>query len=262
MANSSCTHLQNIQNVHRLDKPGMLDRSHLSGNRRLLWVTSEHLHWNLALRRQIKHEYVLKTKATVTNYGLSRIENVWSDDGAEGSTGSPNTHAHVSDHSGHQLRHNQIDESKSASNTNLAHQGEDLQHNCIVWEKQTWHLWLPSRFDSVLKKNKKSLTFRNQFQGQESDAAEHRYPGQQSGSRRPVGQQPNGHVGETIDGCWEEAVEVDVSIQVTGVERQTVKHQGNAHPEKHKRKFRFKFYHKQNIIIEHIKELLFLLWIK
>lgn len=63
---------------------------------------------------------------------LARIENVWSDDGAEGSTGSYNTHAHVSDHSGHQLSHDQTNEGKSASNTSLSHQGENLQHNRIV----------------------------------------------------------------------------------------------------------------------------------
>lgn len=63
---------------------------------------------------------------------LARIENVWSDNGAQESTGSPNSHAHVSDHCGHQLSHNQIDEIKSSSNTSLSHQGEDLQYNHIV----------------------------------------------------------------------------------------------------------------------------------
>lgn len=63
---------------------------------------------------------------------LARIENVRSDDGAEESTGSPNAHAHVSDHSGHQLSHNQTDEGERASSTKLCHQREDLQRNQIV----------------------------------------------------------------------------------------------------------------------------------
>lgn len=67
---------------------------------------------------------------------LARIENVWSDAAAEESTGSSNTYAHVSDHSGHQLSHNQTDEAISASNTSLSHQGEDLQHNYIVCEEK------------------------------------------------------------------------------------------------------------------------------
>lgn len=79
---------------------------------------------------------------------------------------------------------------------------------------------------------RRGLTFRNQFQDQECDSAEHHHPGQQSGSRHSVGQQPNGHVGETVEDCWEETVEVDVSIQVTGVEREAIIHRGNAHPAK------------------------------
>lgn len=33
-----------------------------------------------------------------------------------------------------------------------------------------------------------------------------------------------------INGCRNEAGEVDISIQVTGVERETIEHQGSGHP--------------------------------
>lgn len=73
---------------------------------------------------------------------LARIDNVWTNNWAQESTGSTDTQAHVPDHSGHQLSDKQKDDCKCANNTNLPHQGEDLQHDQILWEKQTRHLLL------------------------------------------------------------------------------------------------------------------------
>lgn len=63
---------------------------------------------------------------------LARIENVWTDHCAEESAGSADTQAYVPDHSGHQLSDNKKDDGKGATNTNLPHQAEHLQHDCIV----------------------------------------------------------------------------------------------------------------------------------
>lgn len=90
---------------------------------------------------------------------------------------------------------------------------------------------------------KRGPTFRNQFQDQERSPAEHHCARQQSGSRQSVNHHPNSNIGETVDGRWDEAVEVDVSIQVTGVEGEAIKHEGNAHPAETQNKF-------QNYIFE------------
>lgn len=83
---------------------------------------------------------------------------------------------------------------------------------------------MPDSFDISIQ------TFRNQLDNQKHDATEHQRGEEECGSWHAVNQHPCGYIQHNVNGCWNEAVEVDVSIQVTSIERETVEDHGDGHP--------------------------------
>lgn len=73
-------------------------------------------------------------------------------------------------------------------------------------------------------------TFGNQLHGQKDHSAEHRHTEDESGSRQTLYQQPNQHICHDVHDCWEEAVEVHVSMEVTGVEGEAMIGHADGHP--------------------------------
>lgn len=56
---------------------------------------------------------------------------------------------------------------------------------------------------------------------QEHDSRERQCAEEESRSRHMVDQQPNGYTCYYVNGCWKEAVEVGISIQITSAQRET-----------------------------------------
>lgn len=73
-------------------------------------------------------------------------------------------------------------------------------------------------------------TLRNQLDDQEHGATQHHQGEKESGFRHPFDEQPRNYICKNVNGSWNEAVEVDISLQITSVECETNVDQKGAQP--------------------------------
>lgn len=175
---------------------------------------------------------------------LAKIENVWTEDGAYKCGCISDPKAHVPSHGGEELSVKHKDEAISTSDTYPSSQGKDLQHDVHVCGKkkqtQTQTQMVASRKTCRVSQRQtvflfhntaqRAPTFRNQPDDDQQNSAECHCAGDESGSREPLVEMPVGNICNNVNQGRYEAVEVDISIQVAGIECETVEDYGYGHP--------------------------------